>query len=348
MATTQLGQLATAGGGLVDTWGRRAVDLRVSLTDRCNLRCTYCMPPEGLPWLANDALLRPEETLRLIRIAVESLGVTDVRFTGGEPLLRRDLEDLVAGTAALRTPAGSPPGIALTTNGIGLDRRAAGLVLAGLDRATVSIDTLDPQRFATMTGRSRHGDAVAGAEAAVAAGLDPVKLNAVLLRGVNDDEAVAIVEWTCRIGIEARFIEQMPLEAHGTWDRSQMVTQAEILDDLRAAFDLVDVPSRGSSPAQRWWVERDGVRLGSVGVIAAVTAPFCGDCDRTRLTADGQIRSCLFATTETDLRGLMRSGASDDVVAAAWRAAMWAKKPGHGIDDPSFLRPQRPMSAIGG
>lgn len=334
--------------GLLDTYGRRAVDLRVSLTDRCNLRCTYCMPAEGLPWLANDKLLRPEETLRLIRIAVESLGVTDVRFTGGEPLLRRDLEDLVAGTAELRTSAGRPPGIALTTNGIGLARRASSLALAGLGRATVSLDTLDPERFARMTGRARHEEAVAGIEAAVAAGLGPVKLNAVLLRGINDDEAAAIVEWSCERGVEARFIEQMPLEAHGTWSRDQMVTQEEILGALKAAFDLSEVPSRGSAPAQRWWVDRHGERLGSVGVIASVTAPFCGDCDRTRLTADGQIRSCLFSSTETDLRGLLRGGAGDDEIAAAWRVAMWGKLPGHGIDDPSFLRPKRSMSAIGG
>ncbi len=343
MAATRLGD-----PGLLDTYGRRAVDLRVSLTDRCNLRCTYCMPAEGLPWLANDALLRPEEILRLIRIAVTRLGVTDVRFTGGEPLLRRDLEDLIAGTAELRTAGGTRPAIAMTTNGIGLDRRAAGLKLAGLDRATVSLDTLQPDRFAAMTGRARHAEAVAGIEAAVAAGLGPVKLNAVLLRGINDDEAADIVEWSCARDVEARFIEQMPLESHGTWSRDQMVTQEEILGTLRLAFDLTEVPVRGSAPAQRWWVHRHGARLGSVGVIASVTAPFCGDCDRTRLTADGQVRSCLFARTETDLRGLLREDKTDEELADAWRVAMWGKLPGHGIDDPSFLRPQRPMSAIGG
>jgi cyclic pyranopterin phosphate synthase len=333
--------------GLIDAWGRRAVDLRVSLTDRCNLRCSYCMPAEGLPWLRNDKLLTPDETLRLIRVAVERLGVTDVRFTGGEPLLRRDLEEVVAGTAALIGSAGRPS-IAVTTNGIGLDRRAEGLRLAGLDRVTVSLDTLDHERFKAMTFRDRFDDAVAGVEAAVAAGLHPVKLNAVLLRHINDDETVALVEWCCGRGIEARFIEQMPLDAQGAWDRSIMVTAEEILTDLRRVFTLTEIPGRGSAPAQRWWVERDGVRLGSVGVIASVTRPFCGDCDRTRLTADGQIRDCLFARTETDLRGMLRGGASDEDLAGAWRAAMWAKKPGHGIDDPSFLRPQRSMSAIGG
>jgi cyclic pyranopterin phosphate synthase len=332
----------------VDAWGRRAVDLRVSLTDRCNLRCAYCMPAEGLPWLRNDRLLTPEETLRLVRVAVERLGVTDVRFTGGEPLLRRDLEEVVAGTAALRGPDGRRPAIAVTTNGIGLDRRAAALRAAGLDRATVSLDTLDHDRFRRMTFRDRFDDAVAGVTAAVAAGLRPVKLNTVLLRGVNDDEVVPLVEWACARDVEVRFIEQMPLDAQGAWDREVMVTADEVLSRLREAFDLTETGGRGSAPAQRWWVDRDGRRLGSVGVIASVTRPFCGDCDRTRLTADGQIRDCLFARTETDLRGMIRSGTDDDALAAAWRAAMWAKKPGHGIDDPSFLRPQRSMSAIGG
>jgi cyclic pyranopterin phosphate synthase len=334
--------------GLVDQWGRRAVDLRVSLTDRCNLRCAYCMPAEGLPWLRNDRLLTPDETLRLVRVAVERLGVTDVRFTGGEPLLRRDLEEVVAATAALRGPGGHRPAIAVTTNGISLDGRAAPLRAAGLDRATVSLDTLDHARFRAMTFRDRFDDAVAGVEAAVAAGLHPVKLNTVLLRNINDDEVVPLVEWACARGAEVRFIEQMPLDAQGAWDRSVMVTAEEILAELRWVFDLTEVAGRGSAPAQRWWVARGGRRLGSVGVIASVTKPFCGDCDRTRLTADGQVRDCLFARTETDLRGLLRSGADDEAVARAWRAAMWAKKPGHGIDDPSFLRPDRSMSAIGG
>ncbi|MGF1646492.1 MAG: GTP 3',8-cyclase MoaA [Kineosporiaceae bacterium] len=334
--------------GLVDQWGRRAVDLRVSLTDRCNLRCAYCMPAEGLPWLRNDRLLTPDETVRLVRVAVERLGVTDVRFTGGEPLLRRDLEDIVAATAGLRGPDGRRPAIAVTTNGIGLDHRAERLRLAGLDRATVSLDTLDHDRFRAITFRDRFDDAIAGVKAAVAAGLHPVKLNTVLLRNINDDEVVPLVEWSCAHGVEVRFIEQMPLDAQGAWDRSVMVTAEETITELRRVFDLTEVPDRGSAPAQRWWVARDGRRLGSVGVIGAVTRPFCGDCDRTRLTADGQIRDCLFARTETDLRGLLRAGADDQAVARTWRAAMWAKKPGHGIDDPSFLRPGRPMSAIGG
>jgi cyclic pyranopterin phosphate synthase len=334
--------------GLVDTFGRRARDLRVSLTDRCNLRCSYCMPPEGLPWLPGPELLSRDETARLITIAVRDLGIDEVRFTGGEPLLRKDLPDLVAAAAGLRTPDGRRVRTALTTNGIGLDRRAGDLAAAGLDRVTVSLDSLRPQRFLAITQRDRLRDVLKGIDAALAAGLTPLKVNSLVVRGVNEDEPVDLVRWACTTGVELRIIEHMPLEAHGSWDRSSMVTAAEVLATLRTAFELTPVPDRGSAPAERWYVDEAGERLGTVGVIASVTRPFCGDCDRMRLTADGQVRSCLFSASGTDLRRLLREGASDAEVADAWRANAWEKKAGHGSDDATFVRPDRPMSAIGG
>ncbi len=338
---------------LVDRFGRRAVDLRVSLTDRCNLRCSYCMPAEGLDWLPGQAVLADAEVNRLIRIAVEQLGVNEVRFTGGEPLLRRGLEQIVAATKALSTRPGGPPDTSVTTNGLGLSRRAAGLKSAGLDRVNVSLDTLRPERFAQITRRDRLGDVLAGLHAARDAGLDPIKINAVLLPGVNDDEAPELLAWALAEGYEMRFIEQMPLDAQGGWERSAMVTAEQILASLHSRYDLepAEAELRGSAPAQLWYVREHLDPTGGrarVGVIASVSAPFCGDCDRTRLTADGQIRSCLFSRSETDLRALLRAGADDEEVAELWRLAMWGKQAGHGIDDPTFLQPARPMSAIGG
>jgi cyclic pyranopterin phosphate synthase len=343
---------------LIDRFGRVATDLRVSLTDRCNLRCSYCMPAEGLDWMEDTRLLSDEETIRLIRIAVERLGVEEIRFTGGEPLLRKGLERIVAATAALRTAAGRPPQTALTTNALGLQRRAAALAEAGLARVNASLDTLDRARFVRITHRDRLDDVLAGLRAATDAGLGPVKINAVLLRGVNDDEAVPLLRWALEHGYQLRFIEQMPLDPQGAWDRSAMVTAEEILTALTEEFRLTpaDPASRGAAPAETWWVARpDGSPVPTpagtsarVGIVASVTRPFCGDCDRTRLTADGQVRNCLFARTETDLRQLLRSGADDEQIAATWRGAMWVKRAGHGIDKQSFLQPQRPMSAIGG
>ncbi|MFF4383386.1 GTP 3',8-cyclase MoaA [Kitasatospora sp. NPDC001547] len=328
---------------LLDTFGRQAVDLRVSLTDRCNLRCTYCMPEEGLQWLAKPDLLTDEEIVRLVTVAVRDLGVREVRFTGGEPLLRPGLVAVVAACAELEPR----PELSLTTNGIGLARTATALRDAGLDRVNVSLDTLDPEVFHTLTRRHRHQDVLDGLAAAEAAGLAPVKLNAVLMRGVNDHEAADLLSWCLERGYELRFIEQMPLDAQHGWDRSSMVTATEILELLRARFELTPEPSarRGAAPAERWLVDGGP---GRVGVIASVTRPFCRACDRTRLTADGQVRNCLFATGETDLRTALRSGADDVELAALWRAAMWGKKAGAGIDDPEFLQPDRPMSAIGG
>lgn len=329
-------------GVLVDRYGRIARDLRVSLTDKCNLRCTYCMPAEGLPWLAGPQLLTDEEIVRLVGVAVRRLGVTEVRFTGGEPLIRPGLLDIVAAVAALEPR----PRISLTTNGIGLDRLAAALHAAGLDRVNVSLDTLDTERFTALTRRPRLDAVLAGLAGAAAAGLTPVKINSVLMRGVNDDEAPALLRFALAHGYELRFIEQMPLDAQHGWDRAAMVTADEILASLRREFDLrTDPVERGSAPAETWLVDGGPAR---VGVIASVTRPFCGDCDRTRLTADGQVRACLFATEESDLRGALRAGVDDEGLADRWRRAMRGKRAGHGIDDPTFLQPARPMSAIGG
>jgi cyclic pyranopterin phosphate synthase len=328
---------------LADSYGRVATDLRVSLTDRCNLRCAYCMPPEGLDWLPAPEVLTGDEIVRLMRIGVTMLGIREVRFTGGEPLLRRELESIVARTAAL-----SPrPEISLTTNGIGLARRAAGLRAAGLDRINVSLDTLRPGVFRKLSRRDRLPDVLAGLEAAAAAGLAPVKVNTVLMRGLNDDEAVPLLSYCLERGYELRFIEQMPLDPQHGWKRAEMVTADEIFASLSVAFSLTpdDTRERGSAPAETFLVDGGPAR---VGVIASVTRPFCGTCDRVRLTADGQVRNCLFAREESDLRTALRSGAPDEEIARRWQAAMAVKLPGHGINDPSFLQPDRPMSAIGG
>jgi cyclic pyranopterin phosphate synthase len=328
---------------LADSFGRVATDLRVSLTDRCNLRCTYCMPPEGLDWLPAPEVLTGDEIVRLIRVAVRLLGIREVRFTGGEPTLRKDLTSIVARTAALRPR----PEISLTTNGIALARLAGGLRDAGLDRINVSLDTLRPEVFRKLARRDRLEDVLAGLAAAAAAGLTPVKVNAVLMRGLNDDEAVPLLEYCLSHGYELRFIEQMPLDAQHGWKRTEMVTADEIFGALSAAFSLSpdDARARGAAPAETFLVDGGPAR---VGVIASVTRPFCGSCDRVRLTADGQVRNCLFAREESDLRTPLRSGATDAEIAARWRAAVAGKLPGHGINDPSFLQPDRPMSAIGG
>jgi GTP 3',8-cyclase len=328
---------------LADSFGRVATDLRVSLTDRCNLRCAYCMPPEGLDWLPGPDLLTDDEVGRLISIAVTRLGITEIRFTGGEPLLRRGLPGIVARTAAL-----SPrPEISLTTNGIGLARLAGPLRRAGLDRVNVSLDTLSPGTFATLTRRRRLPEVLAGLATAATARLTPVKVNAVLTRGINDHEAPELLRFCLDRGYELRFIEQMPLDAQHGWRRADMVTADEILAALSAQFSLTAAGrgTRGSAPAETFLVNGGP---GRVGVIGSVTRPFCEACDRVRLTADGQIRNCLFARDESDLRTPLRAGASDDQLAGIWRRAVAAKLPGHGINDPGFLQPARPMSAIGG
>ena len=327
---------------LVDRFGRVATDLRVSLIDKCNLRCTYCMPEEGVPWMRRSEMLDTDEMVRLIRLAVRDLGVTTVRFTGGEPLLRPDLVDVIGATAQLP----ERPKTSLTTNAINLGRRAAELAEAGLDRVNISLDTVRPDTFREITRRDRLDDVLTGLEAARSSGLDPVKVNAVLLRGVNDDQACELLQHCLDRGYQLRFIEQMPLDAQHAWDRAQMITAEEILAQLRQRFRLEPHPAeRGSAPAERWLVDGGPA---TVGVIASVTRPFCATCDRTRLTADGQLRSCLFSQTETDLRAPLRSGAGDEEIAELWRATMWAKKAGHGVDSSGFAQPSRPMSAIGG
>jgi GTP 3',8-cyclase len=333
-------------GPLLDTFGRVATDLRVSLTDRCNLRCSYCMPAEGLDWLPSRQLLRPDELARLMHIAVTRLGVTSVRFTGGEPLLARHLEEVIAAAASLRPR----PEISLTTNGVGLQRRAAAVAEAGLDRVNISLDTVDPVRFAAITRRDRLADVLAGLVAAKEAGLAPVKVNAVLDPITGREDVVELLRFCLQHGYQLRVIEQMPLDAGHQWRRDAALSADDVLTALRRHFRLRPDPApRGSAPAELWLVDTGpDTPAGKFGVIASVSHAFCSTCDRTRLTADGQIRSCLFSTEETDLRGLLRGGADDDAIEAAWRAAMWAKPAGHGINDPDFIQPARPMSAIGG
>ncbi|MDQ3416988.1 MAG: GTP 3',8-cyclase MoaA [Actinomycetota bacterium] len=327
---------------LLDQHGRVATDLRVSLTDRCNLRCDYCMPAEGLEWMASEITLTDDEVVRLVSIAVQRLGVRQVRFTGGEPLLRRGLVGIVSRVAGLAPR----PRIAMTTNALGLARSAGALASAGLDRINVSLDSVRADTFATVTRRDRLVDVIAGLDAARAAGLEPVKVNAVLLRGLNDVEAPELLRWCLAHGYRLRFIEQMPLDAQHGWDRSTMVTAAETLERLSAHFDLSPaVEPRGSAPAELFLVDGGPA---TVGIIASVTRPFCGDCDRVRLTADGQVRNCLFAREESDLRAALRAGADDADIARRWQRAVWSKRPGHGIDDERFLQPSRPMSSIGG
>jgi GTP 3',8-cyclase len=334
-------------GPLIDSYGRLATDLRVSLTDRCNLRCTYCMPAAGMQWLPAKQLLEPDEIVRLVRIGVTRLGVIKVRLTGGEPLLAKHLDEIIAATAALRPR----PEIALTTNGVFLAERAEALARAGLDRVNVSLDSIDRARFEASTRRDRLADVLAGLAAAHSAGLRPVKVNAVLDPQTGLDDAVPLVRFCLEHDYQLRIIEQMPLDAGHQWRREATVSANQVLAELRRhQFTLQPDPApRGSAPAELWQVT-DPVtgRTGKVGLIASVSHPFCSTCDRVRLTADGQLRACLFATEETDLRALLRSGADDTAIEAAWRAAMWSKPAGHGINDPDFVQPARPMNAIGG
>ncbi len=335
-----------ASPGLIDRFGRVATDLRVSLTDRCNLRCTYCMPAEGLPTLPRDAVMSRAEIARLVGLATRELGVRQVRFTGGEPLLRGDLVETVSDVAALP----ERPEISLTTNAVGLDHRAAALKAAGLDRLNISLDTLDPDTFARLARRPFLERTLAGIDAA-AQHFDVVKINAVLVRGVNLDHAADLLAWCLDRGFELRFIEQMPLDADHSWDRSAMVTAAEVRRLLGERFALSpDEEPRDGAPAERFAVRSTatGERLGRIGIIASVTEPFCGDCRRTRLTAEGAVRTCLFAHSETNLLGPLRAGADDDTLADLWRTAMWGKHAGHGMAAPGFVQPERTMSAIGG
>ena len=328
---------------MIDRYGRQHRDLRISLTDRCSLRCTYCMPADGVPWLKGPTLLTTEELVHLARIAV-GLGVREVRLTGGEPLLRPDVVDVVRELAALDTPDG-PLDLSLTTNALRLPALAAPLRDAGLDRVNISIDTLQRARFIDLTRRDRLADTLAGIEAARVVGFSPIKLNALIMRGVNDDEIADLVEFAVERGLQMRFIEHMPLDGGHTWRREEMVTAEEILVAISERFSLEALGHDGSAPAETFRVKGTDA---TVGVIASVTRKFCDRCDRVRLTADGQFRNCLFSHEESDLRTLLREGADDARLAEAMIACVARKLPGHGIDDPSFVQPSRPMSAIGG
>lgn len=383
-------------GQLIDRYGRIARDLRVSLTDRCNLRCSYCMPDQHPDWMRREALLNDDEIVRLIRIAVQRLGIRAVRFTGGEPLLRRGLEDIMRRVSALRTP-GREVELALTTNGLGLDKRLAGLLDAGLNRVNISLDSLDPQRYAALTRRDRLPDVLRSIEAVRACPELQVKINTLALPElVENGEVIPLVHWALARGLQLRFIEYMPLGGELAWERGGIVSAARLLAILRTEFDLEAITTAGDhAPAKRWRVyprgalsgddgndgnglvadsdftsghdrnlrEASGLAphettktttterpqpLGEIGIIASVSRPFCGDCDRTRLTADGQIRPCLFSNRQTDLRGLLRAGASDTEIAHAWADAMWNKPAAHGIDDPDFQPLARGMYTIGG
>jgi len=326
---------------LVDSFGRVHRDLRVSLTDKCNLRCTYCMPAEGLDWMPAAEMLTDDEIVRVVGVAVRDLGITEVRLTGGEPLLRRGLADLVRRLADLRPR----PKLSMTTNGIGLAKVVEALAVAGLNRVNVSLDTLNRETFVTLSRRDRLDDVLAGLDGARAFGLVPVKVNTVLMRGINDHETLDLLHYCLDRELSLRFIEQMPLDAQHGWDRSIMVTAAEIQSMLASKHELTPVAERGSAPAEEFLVDGGPA---TVGIIASVSRPFCGSCDRVRLTADGQIRNCLFAREESDIRSALRSDADDAEIARRIRVSIAGKKAGHGIDDPTFLQPDRPMSAIGG
>ncbi len=337
---------------LVDPFGRTIRDLRISVTDRCNFRCTYCMPEEGMVWLPRSEVLTFEEIERLARIFVERFEVDGVRLTGGEPTVRAHLPVLVGKLAALRVPstsrslrAGRAPDLGLTTNGATFRLLAHELRHAGLDRVNVSLDTLRPDRFVEMTRRDELVRVLDGIEAAKEAGFSPVKINAVVQRGINDDEIVDLARFGRDHDVEVRFIEYMPLDASGHWINDQVVTQDEIVAAIQQVFPLEQMTSRGAAPADRWRY-LDG--HGTVGVIPSVSKPFCGDCDRVRVTADGQFRTCLFATTEFNFRKLMRDGADDNAMAAEIQRAVGTKWAGHQINQVSFVRPKRTMSQIGG
>jgi cyclic pyranopterin phosphate synthase len=350
--TTRPASDAPREGGLQDRFGRVATDLRVSVIDKCNLRCTYCMPADGMPWLPTSQLMSADEIRRIVRVAVHSLGAEELRITGGEPLVRKDLEHIIAG---IRADNPDLP-ISMTTNAVGLDKRAQPLKDAGLTRLNVSLDTLHPETFAELTRRPHLDKVLAGLEAARAAGLGPIKINAVLLRGINDTEIVSLVDWAVTHGFEMRFIEDMPLDGDRSWTEGAVIPARDIRAEIETAFSLAPDPrGRGAAPAERWEVRRPGETAvaGHVGIISSVTEPFCAACTRTRVTADGRIRSCLFSHEETDLLTALREGADDEGLAQIWRDAMWVKPRAHGSDRvglarADFVQPQRTMSAIGG
>jgi len=303
------------------------------------------MPADFAAWMPSDDLLTTDELMTILEIGIAA-GIDEVRLTGGEPLLRPDIVEIVSRINSLP----NAPKLSLTTNALRLADLAQPLKDAGLERVNVSLDTLSPERFKAMTFRDRFDDVLKGLKAARDADLAPIKINTVLMPGVNDDEAVALVRWALDEGFRLRFIEQMPLDAGGIWDRKTMVTADDIFHALNPVYSLTPVEARGSAPAEEFLIDGGPE---TVGIIASVTRPFCGSCDRLRLTADGQLRSCLFSASETDLRGVLRDGSIGDDAARAEIAGRFAKTvlaklPGHGINDPSFIQPIRPMSAIGG
>jgi cyclic pyranopterin phosphate synthase len=326
---------------LYDGHGRRISDLRVSVTDRCNFRCQYCMPAEGLPWLDRDEILRFEEIERLVRLFV-SLGVSDVRLTGGEPLVRRDFPKLVAMLAGVQGLAD----LSLTTNGFLLERDAEALVAAGIGRVNVSIDSLQRDRFFELTRRDALPQVLRGLEAlARHPEVHPVKVNAVALRDFTEDEALPFAEFARSSAFQVRFIEFMPLDADASWSPDAVLAG----DELRAIIDRVhpleELPREPHSTA-RIFRFCDG--RGEIGFVNPVSEPFCGDCNRVRLTAEGKLRTCLFSLHETDLREPLRAGASDAELERIVRAAVWQKELKHHVNEPGFRRPARSMSAIGG
>jgi len=330
---------------LIDRYGRTVRDLRISVTDRCNFRCTYCMPEEGLNWLDRAEVLTFEEIERVARVCVERFGVESLRLTGGEPTVRAHLPKLIEHLAALRLEDGRKPDIALTTNGATLRNIATELRDAGLDRINVSLDSLQRERFLAMTRRDELDNVLAGIKEAVATGFDKVKVNTVVERGTNDDEILDLATFGRDLGVEVRFIEFMPLDATNEWERQKVVTQDEIVAAISEVYPLEQIPARGAAPADRWRY-LDG--HGTVGVIPSVSQPFCGDCDRVRITSDGQFRTCLFATNEFDLRAIMRNGGTDDEMAQLIIDAVATKWAGHQINQVNFIRPNRSMSQIGG
>jgi cyclic pyranopterin phosphate synthase len=330
---------------LVDPFGRTVRDLRISVTDRCNFRCTYCMPEEGMRWLDRSELLSFEEIERVARLCVERFDFDGIRLTGGEPTVRAHLPVLVEMLAGLRVPAtGRAVDLAMTTNGATLGLVAGELRRAGLDRINVSCDSLRPERFRQMARRDQLARVLDGIDAAIAAGFAPVKVNVVMMRGVNDDEAVDFAAFGRERGVQPRFIEFMPLDADGGWTMDQVVPADETLAAIDAVYPLEPVP-HGPEPATRYRYVDGG---GEIGVIPSVTRPFCGDCDRVRITAEGKFRTCLFALDEHDLRAVVRAGGTDDDLAAAIEGAVGTKWAGHHIGRASFVRPPRSMSQIGG
>ena len=332
---------------LIDPFDRRVKDLRISITDRCNFRCTYCMPAEGMQWLPRDELLTYEEQARIARVCVERFGFDAIRITGGEPTLRAHLPRLIAMLAPLEVD------LALTSNGVKLPEMAHDLAASGLRRINVSLDSLRPDTFTALTRRNDLDRVLAGVDAALDAGLDPVKINSVVIRGVNDDEIVDLAAYGRAKGVGTRFIEFMPLDAEGSWSMDQVVPAREILDRVDAAFPLEAEAAPGDAEPATRYRYRDGA--GDVGVIPSVTEPFCGSCDRVRITAEGKFRTCLFALEEFDLRAILRAGDDaregvqiDDRLAAEIERAVGKKWAGHRIGQINFVRPDRSMSQIGG